>query len=211
MTDAVLYGYWRSSASYRVRIALGLAGIAYTTVPVDLLAAEQRGAEHLARSPQGLVPVLDLDGHRFTQSLAILEYLDRTRRLGLLADDPVIAAHQRAAAHVLAVDLHPVCNLRVVEFAAALTGRAETKPTWMRHFIRPGLEAFEATIATHDDGPFSFGATPSLADLCLVPQLYNADRWDVLHRDLPRLSAAAMACGELEAFAAAHPDRHAPR
>lgn len=210
MSGVILYDYWRSSASYRVRIALHLAGIDYTSVAVDLLADEHHSAAHLARNPQGRVPVLDIDGQRFTQSLAIIEYLDATRGLGLLARDPAVAARQRAAAHVLAIDVHPICNLGVVAYAAALTGRDETKEAWMRHFIRPGLEAFEALLGSFAPARFSTGATPSLADICLVPQLYNARRWGIAHDDLPRLSAAASACAELPAFAAAHPDRHRP-
>ena len=204
MSEVVLYDYWRSSASYRVRIALNLAGIRYRSVVVNLLDGTHKSPEHLARSPQGLVPVLDIDGQRLTQSLAIIDYLDRTRQLGLMPDDPVGRAKVQALAHVLAVDLHPVCNLSVVAHA---TGGAEPARTdWMRHFISPGLAAFEAKLAGFDQSPFCTGSGPSLADLCLMPQIYNADRWGADYHDCKRILAVAKVCAAHPAFQAAHPD-----
>ncbi|WP_281823238.1 maleylacetoacetate isomerase [Jannaschia rubra] len=207
MTGTVLYDYWRSSASYRVRIALNLAGVEYRAVPVNLVTGQHREPDHLARNPQGLVPVLDIDGHRFTQSLAILDYLEETRRPGLLPVDPVHRAHVRALAHSVAVDVHPVCNLSVVSHVVALTGGGDdTRRDWMQHFIAPGLASFERLAAGFDAGPFCCGETPSLADVCLMPQLYNADRWGVDTTPYPRLRAAAEMCARHPAFAAAHPD-----
>lgn len=209
--EVVLYDYWRSSASYRVRIALNLAGIAYRAVSVDLAGGEQRGADHRARNPQGFVPVLEIDGQRLTQSLAILDYLDETRGLGLLPGDAAQRARQRALAHALAVDVHPVCNLSVAAHARDLTGGgAEAMRAWMQHFIGPGLAAFEALLGGLPPAPFCCGAAPGLADLCLMPQLYNARRWEVPLSDLPRTLAAEAACATHPAFAAAHPDRWAP-
>lgn len=210
MTEVVLFDYWRSSASYRVRIALNLAGIAYRAVSVDLVAGDQKLPEHLLRNPQGFVPVLDIDGHRFTQSLAILEYLDTTRGLGLLTKGPVERAKMQALAHAIAVDIHPVCNLQVASYAADIAGDPKVRAGWMQRFIRPGLDAFEALLAEFPQTPFCCGDRPSLPDLCLMPQVYNARRWDVPIDDLPLISAVAEACAAETAFADAHPDRCKP-
>ena len=207
MSDVVLYDYWRSSASYRVRIALNLAGIAYNSVPVDLTKGEQRSPEHLGRNPQGLVPVLAIDGLQLTQSLAILDYLDQTRGLGLLPKEPADRAKALALAHSIAVDIHPVCNLQVARHATALSGGAEGMPgDWMRHFIRPGLMAFEKLLEGFEQAPYCTGRTPGLADICLIPQIYNARRWEVKLSDMPRILAIEAACAEHPAFAEAHPD-----
>ena len=211
MTETVLFDYWRSSASYRLRIALNLAGIAYRSVHVDLVQGEQKADDHLARNPQGLVPVLDIDGVRLTQSLAILDYLDHTRGMRLLPDAPVDRARAQALAHAIAVDIHPVCNLQVVAYAAQITGNRESvREDWMHRFIRPGLEAFETMLGCFDQAPYCTGHAPGLADICLMPQLYNADRWGIETTDLPKLSAVASACARLPAFAAAHPDAVKP-
>lgn len=198
----VLHDYWRSSASYRVRIALALAGIEWRAVKVDLRAGAHREAANLAVNPQGLVPTLEIDGLVLTQSLAIIEYLDETRGLGLLPNDPAGRARVRAAAMALAVDVHPVCNLSVVREATG--GQEPAQTAWMRRFIRPGLVAFERLIASAP-GSFAFGPNPTLADLCLRPQLYNADRWGVDHADLPRVMEAKAACDAHPAFRAAAP------
>ena len=211
MTETVLYDYWRSSAAYRMRIALNLAGIEYTSVPVDLTKGEHRAPEHLARNPQGLVPVLDIDGQRFTQSLAMLEYLDETRGMNLLPGEAVARAKTRALAYAIAVDLHPVCNLSVATQARDMAGGGMDKmETWMQRLIRPGLQAFEALLAGFDQSPYCCGDAPGLADICLMPQMYNAARWKVETADLSRLTAVATACAAHPAFAAAHPDRWQP-
>jgi len=210
MGDTVLYDYWRSSASYRMRIALHLAEIPYTSVAVDLTRAQQRTPEHLARNPQGFVPVLDIDGERLTQSLAMLEYLDETRKLGLLPDGPVSRAKVRALSYAIAVDIHPVCNLSVAGFAKELAGNDDATKSWMHRFIRPGLEAFETLLKDFDQDPYCCGDKPGLADICLMPQLYNAARWGVETSDLTRLTAAAGACAAHPAFDAAHPDKWQP-
>lgn len=207
MHDTVLFDYWRSSASYRLRIALNLAGIPYQAISVDLVKGEQKSPEHLARNPQGLVPVLEIDGLRLTQSLAILEYLDQTRDLGLLPKDPVTRAQVQALAHSVAVDVHPVCNLQVAKHATKLSGGAEGMPGgWMRHFIRPGLEAFEALLAGFEQAPYCAGPQPGIADICLMPQLYNARRWEVDFSDMPRIVSVEEACSKHPAFAKAHPE-----
>ncbi|MFS4581320.1 maleylacetoacetate isomerase [Phaeobacter sp. C3_T13_0] len=215
MSDVVLYDYWRSSASYRVRIALNLAGIRYTAVTVDLVKSEQCNPDHLGRNPQGLVPVLEIDGLRLTQSLAIVDYLDQTRDLGLLPDSPAERAGVQALAHSIAVDLHPVCNLRVARYATSLVRdpalsdaeqSIDMPGAWMRHFIRPGLIAFNMLLEKYPSAPYCTGNRPGLADLCLMPQLYNARRWGVDFGDLHRLSAIETTCVENHAFANAHPD-----
>lgn len=198
-----LHDYWRSSASYRVRIALGLAGLEWHSLPVDLTTGAQTAPAHLARNPQGLVPVLQIDGASLTQSLAILEYLDETRQLGLLPASALDRAKVRALAQAIACDIHPVCNLRVVKYATSHSGGAITTEGWMQAFITPGLAAVEAMV-TGD--LHCFGPSVTLADLCLVPQLYNARRWGVDLSAMPRLTRIGAHLESLPAFAAAHPD-----
>jgi maleylacetoacetate isomerase len=204
MPETVLYDYWRSSAAYRVRIALNLLGLPWRSVTVDLLAGEQVGADNLARNPQGLVPTLEIDGHSLTQSLAILEYLDETRSAGWLPQDPARRAAVRAMAHAVAVDIHPVCNLRVARHAVSL---GATMEGWMGHFISLGLGGLEGMLLRHQDGRFCHGDRVSLADICLVPQVYNARRWGVDLQPFPRVAGIAEALDCLPAFQAAHPDR----
>lgn len=210
MSDVTLFDFWRSSASYRLRIALNLAGIDYASVAVDLPTRQHKTPEHMARNPQGLVPVLDIDGQRMTQSLAILSYLDATRNLGLLPADPKDRVRMEALAHSIAVDIHPVCNLQVAAYAVEITGREEVRAEWMRRFIRPGMEAFEALLGEYEQAPFCCGDRPTLPDICLMPQVYNARRWGAGIDDLPRVMAAVRACEAHPAFQAAHPDRWKP-
>jgi maleylacetoacetate isomerase len=207
VSKPVLYDYWRSSASYRVRIALNLLGIAYDAVPVNLLAKEQRSAEHLARNPQGLVPVLDIDGLRLTQSLAIIEYLAETKPgSGLLPRDAAGRARVRALACAIAADIHPVCNIGPVGHVVALTnGGDEVRAEWMQKFIGEGLAAFEKLLDHPATGRFCHGDSPTMADLCLVPQLYNARRWQADIASLRRVNAIADRCHGLPAFEAAYP------
>ena len=210
MSDAIiLWDYYRSSASYRVRIALELAGLTYTKKPIDLLAAEHKTDEHIARNPQGFVPVLDIDGMRLTQSLAMLEYLDETRGLGLIPGTVKQRVKIKAAAMAIAVDLHPVCNPKIVNHVTG--GEEPARTEWMQHFIRPGLKAFEALITADDfridDGPYSAGSQMTIADLCLMPQVYNADRWGADYSDCPRIIAVRDACLNHPAVKAAHPDK----
>lgn len=211
MTETTLFDYWRSSASYRVRITLNLAEIPYRSISVNLLTGEHKSPEHIARNPQGLVPVLDIDGHRLTQSLAIIEYLDSTRDMGLLPKDPAARAQAQALAQSIAVDLHPVCNSSVAAFASELTGNREgASAAWMSRFIRPGLQAFEQLLGAYEQTPYCCGDTPGLADICLMPQIFNAQRWEVDFSDLPRIQGVVKACENHPAFAAAHPDQNQP-
>ncbi len=212
MTQPILYDYWRSSASYRVRIALNLAGIEYQAVPIDLLKRGHKSAEHLQRNPQGLVPALQIDGHLLTQSLAIIEYLDETRTgLNFLPADPLGRTRARALAYVIAMEIHPVCNTSVAAHVVELAGGGdETRRAWMQKFIRQGLLAFEALLAGRPAGDYCHGSDPGLADCCLIPQLYNADRWGADYADCPNIRSVAASCAELNAFTAAHPDRIGP-
>ncbi|WDZ76166.1 maleylacetoacetate isomerase [Ensifer adhaerens] len=209
MSETVLYDYWRSSASYRVRIALNSLGESYRSVPVDLLAKAHKAAEHLARNPQGLVPVLEIDGERFTQSLAIIEYLDETRPdAGFLTADAVGRQRVRMLSYAIAMDIHPTCNLGVVSYVMVNAEDGEAaRRNWMRKFIGEGLAAFERLLDHPATGRFCHGDSPTMADFCLVPQVYNARRWDVDLSAYPRLVAIDEHCAEIEAFARAHPDR----
>jgi maleylacetoacetate isomerase len=207
MTQAILHDFWRSSSAYRVRIALNLLGIPHDSVPVDLAAGDQRSEAHLAVSPQGLVPVLDIDGLRLTQSLAILEYLDETRAAGFLPDDPAGRARARALAHAVAMDIQPLCNLRVARHAVSLGGQA-TMEGWMHHFITLGFQGLEPMLT--GDTPFATGDRPGLADICLLPQVYNARRWGVDMAAFPRIAAIAARMEAIPEVAAAHPDRARP-
>lgn len=207
MSEIVLYDYWRSSASYRLRIALNLLGLDYQSVSVDLLKQDQISDEHLSRNPQGLVPVLEIDGHQFTQSLAILDYLRTTRGLFLYPDDAVQTTKITALAHVLAVDVHPICNLSVVVHVAQLMQEQDNvRENWMKHFISKGLYAFEALLSDMKLSPFVGGSKAGIAEICLIPQLYNADKWKVDYSDCPNIIRLANECGELDAFIRAQPE-----
>lgn len=205
----VLYDYWRSSASYRVRIALNLLGLSHDRRVVDLLKGEQTSEAHLKRNPQGLVPALEVDGHLLTQSLAILEYLDETRQAGFLPKDALGRHRVRTLSHAIAMEIHPVCNLRVAKHAVSLGGTA-TMEGWMQHFIKLGLSGFEGLLADAATGQFCHGDGVTMADICLVPQIYNARRWAVDLSVFPRLATICDRLDKLEAFAAAHPDRVKP-
>ena len=207
MKEVVLYDYWRSSASYRVRIALNLLGIDYKTVPINLLDGAHRKPDYLALNPQGFVPTLVIDGKTLTQSLAIIEYLAELRpECGLLPPDIAGRQKVRALAYAVAMDIHPICNMHVVAHVTAMTEKADTREEWMKHFIADGLRKLETMIGEFD-GTFSFGNTPTMADLCLVPQVYNARRWGVDMTAFKRIVDIDGRCAELPAFQAAHPDR----
>ena len=205
MSEALLHGYFRSSASYRVRIALGLKGIAHDNLACNLREGAQRSPEFLAINPQGLVPALEIDGAVLTQSLAIIEYLDETRGgPRLVPADPLMRARVRAAAQIIACDTHPVQNLKVLGQVRAL-GRDEAGVhAWAARVIDEGLAALDAFIAPYA-GRFCFGDEVTMADIVLVPQLVNARRFDV--KDIPaRLLAIEEACLALPAFDAARPE-----
>jgi maleylacetoacetate isomerase len=206
MGDVVLHDYWRSSASYRVRIALNHLGIAYRSVPVDILEGRHRTDDYLALNPQGLVPTLTIDGHVMTQSLAIIEYLAETRPdAGMLPADPIDRQYVRALSYAIAMDIHPICNSHVAAHVVELTGDPDARETWMRRFIGQGLANVERMLAGRS-GRFCCGDRPTMADFCLVPQLYNARRWGADISPLSRILSIDAECAGLPAFAAAHPD-----
>lgn len=202
-----LYDYWRSSASYRVRIALGLAGLQWETIPVDLMAGDQAAQQHLARNPQGLVPVLEIGDLQLTQSLAMIEYLNDTHDMDWVPGDAAERARVRALAHAIAIDIHPVCNLRVAKYAVEHSDGGITMEGWMKAFIGRGLTAVEAMLK---GGDYCHGNGITLADICLIPQLYNADRWGIDLTDMPKIRHIRTALSDLPAIAAAHPDRWKP-
>ncbi len=209
MNGIVLYDYWRSSASYRVRIALNRLRLEYETVPVNLLKDEHKGADNLSRNPQGLVPTLAMDGRMMTQSLAIIEYLDEIYLdAGFLPQEPAGRQRVRALSYAIAMETHPVCNMGVMAHILFLTeGGDKVRIAWMRKFIAEGLSAFEAMLQHPDTGKFCHGNTPGMADFCLVPQVYNAKRWGVKTSGFKRISAIVKRCRAIDAFAAAHPDK----
>ncbi|MBT3534999.1 MAG: maleylacetoacetate isomerase [Rhodospirillaceae bacterium] len=204
-----LYGYWRSSAAYRVRIGLNLKNLEVEEEFVHLQRLEQRGDDYLTLNPQGLVPTL-IDGDVcLSQSLAILEYLDETHpEPPLLPSDPAGRARVRQLAQVVACDIHPIDNLKVLNFLTNEMGVSdEGRLTWYRHWVNQGLEGLEGLVASHPaTGRFCHGDQPSLADLCLVPQLYNARRFDVNLDLYPILQSIDAACQSLQAFTKAAPE-----
>ena len=209
---STLYTYYRSSAAYRVRIALNLKGMPYTAVPVHLVkdGGQHRSAAYRARNPQALVPAFELeDGTVLTQSLAIMEYLDEVQpESALLPADAIGRARVRALAQAIACDLHPVNNLRVLQYLSQQLGiSAEQKDAWYRHWVDTGLQGLEALLADHPStGRFCHGDTPTLADCCLVPQLYNARRFQCPLDAYPTIQRIAAACETLPAFQQAAPE-----
>ena len=209
---STLYTYYRSSAAYRVRIALNLKGMPYTAVPVHLVkdGGQHRSAAYRARNPQALVPAFELeDGTVLPQSLAIMEYLDEVQpEPALLPADAIGRARVRALAQAIACDLHPVNNLRVLQYLSQQLGiSAEQKDAWYRHWVDTGLQGLEALLADHPStGRFCHGDTPTLADCCLVPQLYNARRFQCPLDAYPTIQRIAAACETLPAFQQAAPE-----
>jgi maleylacetoacetate isomerase len=201
----VLYDYFRSSAAFRVRIALTLKGVAVERRFVHLARGEQRLPAFLAKNPQGLAPALELDdGVVLTQSLAIIDYLERIApQPPLLPSDAVEAARVRAMALAIACDIHPLGNLRVVDYLRRELGQsADAALVWRRHWVTEGFHALEAMI---EPAPFCFGPAPSLADVCLAPQVYYAERFGVDLTPFPKIASVAAACAGHPAFRAAHP------
>ena len=211
-----LYNYFRSSASFRVRIALALKGLKYEYVPVHIARGEHKGEAFAAVSPDMLVPLLEVDGQRLTQSMAIIEYLDDNfPATPVLPADALGRAQVRALAQSIACEIHPLNNLRVLKYLTKeLKVEEETKNTWYRHWVRDGLESFERQLqileaqrAANGMAPsvYCYGDKPTLADCCLVPQIFNGQRFNVTFDGLPRTMAAFDACMALGAFQQATP------
>ncbi len=205
----ILHGAWRATAPYRVRIALHLKGLAFANAPVDLRGGEQRGEAYRALNRQGLVPALETGGPVLTQSLAILEWLEETHpRPPLLPADPESRAVVRAMADIVACDIHPLNNLRVLQAVERLgfsMGSPEQR-AWGARWIDDGFAALEPMVARHGAG-FAFGETPTLADCCLIPQIWSSSRFAVDMAPYPALAAVAARAAAHPAFQAAHPDR----
>ena len=204
-----LYDYWRSSASYRVRMALNLLGVGFEAIPVDLVQAEQVGAANMARNPQGLVPSVEIDGLTLTQSLAIIEYLNDTRG-GLLPADAAGRARVRALSYAVAMEIHPICNLRVGRYVEAASAGAITMAGWQKKFIGEGLASVEGMLNHPDTGRFCHGEQITMADLCLLPQVYNARRWEVDVTSYVQICRIVAELEAIPAIAAAHPDKVKP-
>ena len=209
MNEILLYDYWRSSASYRVRIVLNLKGVKYTSVPTSLLDGDNKAPEYVARNPQGFVPMLHIDGHDLTQSLAIIDYLDANyHEPKMVSSDPVMRAKTLAQALVIAADIHPINNLRILKYLRDTLGQEQSAiDDWYRHWIAEGFTALEAMAP--DDGLFG-SDLPNLADVCLVPQMANARRFDTPLAAFPKLVRIDAALTAMPAFVAAHPDTVKP-
>ncbi len=210
MTAIKFYHYWRSSAAYRVRIALNLKGLAYTSVDVSLADGDHKTPDYIAKNPQGFVPMLEIGDLRLTQSLAIIDYLDATwKEPGLVSSDTATRSRQLAMALVIAADIHPIDNLRVLKYLGNEMGQDQNAiDQWYRHWIGEGFTALEAMADA--DTPFLTGNAPGLPDICLVPQMANARRFDTDLSAYPKLVAIDARCNELDPFKAAHPDRVQP-
>jgi maleylacetoacetate isomerase len=209
MSDkVVLHGYFRSSAAFRVRIALNLKGIAYESRTYQLRKGEQHASRYLELNPQGLVPALEIDGEVLTQSVSIVEYLDETRPQPPLQPPGAAArARCRALAHLISCDVHPLNNLRVLQYLRGNLGVAETREReWYFHWLTAGFDALEALLEPLR-GPFCWGDRPGLADICLIPQVFNARHWSFDMSPYARIRSVFDHAMRLPEFAQAAPDR----
>jgi maleylpyruvate isomerase len=204
-----LFTYYRSSAAYRVRIALALKQLDYKQLPVNLLKGEQKQGAYLQVNPQGLVPALTTEEGTITQSLAIIEYLEETHpEFPLLPSKAIDRAHVRSMAYQIAMEIHPLNNPRVTQFLMLEVDASEAeKLRWYRHWVDVGFAALERCLTlSGSHGRFCFGDAVSLADICLIPQVYNALRFDCPLQDYPTIGAIYDSCHQFPAFAAASPE-----
>ena len=205
-----LYDYWRSSACYRVRIALNLKGLAYEAIDTSLIEGAHRTPDYLAKNPQGFVPMLEVGDVRLTQSLAIIDWLDATHAgARLIPADPTARAQALTMAYVIAADIHPVNNLRILKYLEHELGVEQVaRDDWYRHWITEGFRALEAMA--DPARAFLGGDAPNIADVCLVPQISNANRFNTPLDAFPNLVRIDAACNALDAFKAAHPSAVKP-
>jgi maleylacetoacetate isomerase len=204
-----LYGYFRSSAAFRVRIALHLKGLEFENAFIHLRKGEQKSATYLSLNPTGLVPAFEDDGQVLIQSLAICEYLDETHpEPPFLPGHPADRARVRSLAQIVACDIHPINNLRVLNYLAGPLGHdQDAVAAWYNHWILEGFEGYERIVASDGQaGAFSHGDSPSLADICLVPQIFNARRFKLDLAAFPTIRRIFDSCMELEAFRKAAPE-----
>lgn len=203
----VLYGYWRSGAAYRARIGLELKGLAYEHRAIDLRSGQQHQPDFTAMNPQGLVPALEIDGQVLSQSLAILEYLEETHpEPPLLPQTPGARAQARAMAEIIACDIHPLNNLRVLKALTRLELDEPRRNAWAAGWIETGFAALEQLIARHGRG-WAFGEHPGIVECCLIPQIYSAGRFGADLTRFPRIREIDARAAEHPAFQAAHPNR----
>ena len=209
MSEAILHDYWRSSAAYRVRIVLNLKGVVWRSRPLDLVGGEHKRDDYHSLNPQGLVPTLEIDGHVLTQSLAIIDYLDATHKNPpMVSSDPARRARTLAQALIVAADIHPVNNMRILNSLRTDFGASEEQVSlWVQRWIASGFAALEE--AAPDTGLFG-GEMPDLADVCLVPQMYNARRFEVALTPYPRLVRIDAAARALDPVARAAPEAVRP-
>ncbi len=202
-----LYNFFRSSASFRVRIALALKGLPYDYISVHLAKGEHKKPEYTSLAADTLVPLLDTGTAKLSQSMAIIEYLDETHPTpALLPADALGRARARALAQSIACEIHPLNNLRVLKYLSKeLQVTDDVKNTWYRHWVREGLESFERQLAQQPAAKFCYGDMPTLADCCLVPQIFNGQRFGCDFSGLPRTMATFDVCMQLEAFQKAQP------
>jgi len=204
-----LHNYFRSSASFRVRIALNLKGLDYEYVPVHIARGDHKTGPFAAISPDKLVPLLEDDGERLTQSMAIIEYLDEINpEPALLPHNPVGRAHVRALSESIACEIHPLNNLRVLKYLVReLKLDDDAKNAWYRHWVREGMVSFERQLAQYPAGTYCYGDTPTMADCCLVPQIFNAQRYQCDTAPYPATMRTFAECMKLEAFDRAQPSK----
>ena len=204
-----LYSYYRSSAAFRVRIALALKGLEWETIPVNLLQNEHQQSAYRDKNPQGLIPALATGETLLNQSLAIIEYLEEAYpEPALLPQDLMAKARVRALAYQVAMDIHPINNLRVASYIANDLGQGDSgRVQWLHHWMSTGFNGIEASLQQQgSDGRFCFGDSISLADICLIPQVYNAYRFEVPMDDYPLITAIWQHCTSLPAFIQAAPE-----
>ncbi len=206
MSKIILYGYWRSTASYRVRLALNLKGVPFELRSVNLLDGEHKREPYISQNPTGLVPTLTVDGTDLNQSLAIIDFLDATYpEPKMVSDDPLERSRTLAQALIITADIHPINNMAIGNYLKEHFGANQDGVVkWMHHWMKRGFDALE--VQAPNSGLFG-GDTPNLADICLIPQLYNARRFEMDLRDYPKLVRIDAECAELEPFQKSTPDK----